>query len=49
MVLFQLDNGKRVSEEIARPFVELGWLEASPAAASGYAITNEGIRRRHFD
>jgi hypothetical protein len=48
VTLFLLENGHRVPDQLVRRYLELGWLRADQTDASGYAITPEGIRRRHF-
>lgn len=48
ITLFLLENGHRVPDALLRRFLELRWLEPDDREPSGYVVTPEGIRRRHF-
>jgi len=49
ITLFLLENGQRVPAKLLQRYLDLKWLQADPREPSGYAITAEGIRRRHFE
>ncbi len=49
ITLFLLENGQRVPTKLLQRYLELKWLEEAPLEPSGYAITAEGVRRRHFE
>lgn len=49
ITLFLLENGQQVPSRLLQRYLDLGWLEKAPRESRGYAITAEGIRRRHFE
>lgn len=49
ITLFLLENGRRIPAKLLQRYLDLRWLQPDPREASGYAITAEGIRRRHFE